>query len=131
MFGVGARLLEEGLGGVCLFGSNLTGSLADTAELVAAVRAAGPVALVATDEEGGDVTRLHSGDASPVPGPAVLGAVDDPALTRAVLKPFTLRTEATLEPGYSVDYEMRLRNLSARCQCVPKVEVVSARAPRE
>lgn len=79
-----ARLLEEGLGGVCLFGSNLTGSLADAAELVAAVRAAGPGALVATDEEGGDVTRLHSRDASPVPGPAVLGAVDDPALTRAV-----------------------------------------------
>ena len=62
---------------------------------------------------------------------AVYTDPDDPALTRAVLKPFTLRTEATLEPGYSVDYEMRLRNLSARCQCVPKVEVVSARAPRE
>lgn len=79
-----ALLLEEGLGGVCLFGSNLTGSLADAAELVAAVRGAGPGALVATDEEGGDVTRLHSRDASPVPGPAVLGAVGDPALTRAV-----------------------------------------------
>lgn len=78
------RLLEEGLGGVCLFGSNLTGSLADAAALVAAVRAARPEALVATDEEGGDVTRLHSREASPVPGPAVLGAVDDPALTRAV-----------------------------------------------
>ncbi len=79
-----ARLLEEGLGGVCLFGSNLTGSLADATALVAAVRAARPGALVATDEEGGDVTRLHRRDASPVPGPAVLGAVDDPALTRAV-----------------------------------------------
>lgn len=79
-----AALLAEGLGGVCLFGSNLTGSLADAAALVAAVRAARPEALVATDEEGGDVTRLHSRDASPVPGPAVLGAVDDPLLTRAV-----------------------------------------------
>lgn len=79
-----ALLLEEGLGGVCLFGSNLTGSLPDAAALVAAVRAARPEALVATDEEGGDVTRLHSRDASPVPGPAVLGAVDDVALTRAV-----------------------------------------------
>ncbi|HVK30202.1 MAG TPA: glycoside hydrolase family 3 N-terminal domain-containing protein [Nocardioides sp.] len=79
-----ARLLEEGLGGVCLFGSNLTGSLADAAALVTAVRAARPEALVATDEEGGDVTRLHSRDASPVPGPAVLGAVDDPVLTRTV-----------------------------------------------
>lgn len=79
-----ASLLAEGLGGVCLFGSNLTGSLSDAAALVAAVRAVRPEALVATDEEGGDVTRLHSRDASPVPGPAVLGAVDDPALTRTV-----------------------------------------------
>ena len=79
-----ARLLEEGLGGVCLFGSNLTGSTDDAAALVAAVRAVRPEAVVATDEEGGDVTRLHSREASPVPGPAVLGAVDDAALTRAV-----------------------------------------------
>ncbi|QSR25298.1 glycoside hydrolase [Nocardioides aromaticivorans] len=79
-----AALLEEGLGGVCLFGSNLTGSLDDAASLVAAVRAARPGAIVATDEEGGDVTRLHSRDASPVPGPAVLGAVDDEELTRGV-----------------------------------------------
>lgn len=79
-----AVLLEEGLGGVCLFGSNLTGSLPDASALVAAVRSARPDALVATDEEGGDVTRLHRRDASPVPGPAVLGAVDDLALSRAV-----------------------------------------------
>lgn len=79
-----AVLLEEGLGGVCLFGSNLTGAPADAAALVAAIRAHRPEALVATDEEGGDVTRLHSRDASPVPGPAVLGALDEVALTRAV-----------------------------------------------
>jgi beta-N-acetylhexosaminidase len=79
-----AELLEKGLGGVCLFGSNLTGSLADAAALVAAVRSHRAEALVATDEEGGDVTRLHSREASPVPGPAVLGAVDDLALTSGV-----------------------------------------------
>lgn len=79
-----AALLEAGLAGICLFGSNLTGSLEDAAVLVAAVRAARPEAIVATDEEGGDVTRLHSREASPVPGPGVLGAVDDLALTRAV-----------------------------------------------
>lgn len=79
-----ALLLAEGLGGICLFGSNLTGSRDDAAALVGAVRAARPEAIVATDEEGGDVTRLHSREASPVPGPAVLGAVDDAALTRAV-----------------------------------------------
>ncbi|HWJ11440.1 MAG TPA: glycoside hydrolase family 3 N-terminal domain-containing protein [Nocardioides sp.] len=79
-----ARLLDEGLGGVCLFGSNLPGSTDDAAALVAAVRARRAAVLVATDEEGGDVTRLHRRDASPVPGPAVLGAVDDADLTRAV-----------------------------------------------
>ena len=79
-----AALLAEGLGGVCLFGSNLTGSLSDAAALDAAVRECRPEALVATDEEGGDVTRLHRRDASPVPGPAVLGAVDDLALTSSV-----------------------------------------------
>ncbi len=79
-----AHLLDEGLGGICLFGSNLTGGAADAAALVAAIRAHRAGALVAIDEEGGDVTRLHVGDASPVPGPAVLGAVDDLALTESV-----------------------------------------------
>ncbi|AIY18632.1 glycoside hydrolase [Pimelobacter simplex] len=79
-----AALLADGLGGICLFGSNLTGTAEDVAVLVAAVRAAGPRALVALDEEGGDVTRLHTREASPVPGAAVLGAVDDLDLTRAV-----------------------------------------------
>lgn len=77
-------LLDEGLGGVCLFGSNLTGDLGQAAALVAEVRARRAAAVVATDEEGGDVTRLHVRDASPVPGPAVLGAADDLALTAAV-----------------------------------------------
>ena len=76
-----AALLEEGLGGICLFGSNLTGSRDEVAALIAAIRARRGDALVATDEEGGDVTRLHPRHASPVPGPAVLGAVDDVALS--------------------------------------------------
>lgn len=77
-------LLAEGLGGICLFGSNLTGSREETRALVTAIRDLRPAAIVATDEEGGDVTRLHVVDASPVPGAAVLGAVDDLALTRVV-----------------------------------------------
>lgn len=77
-------LLADGLGGICLFGSNLTGSREDTKDLVGAIRSARPEAIVATDEEGGDVTRLHTATASPVPGAAVLGAVDDLALTRAI-----------------------------------------------
>ncbi|WP_141003801.1 glycoside hydrolase family 3 protein [Nocardioides humi] len=79
-----ADLLAEGLGGICLFGSNLTGSLADAAALVGEIRAARPDALVAADEEGGDVTRLHAWEASPVLGAGVLGAVDSVSLTRRV-----------------------------------------------
>lgn len=79
-----AQLLEEGLGGICLFGSNLTGSLPEVAELVGEIRSRRADALVATDEEGGDVTRLHTRTASPVPGAAVLGAVDSASLTRSL-----------------------------------------------
>ncbi|NYJ00173.1 beta-N-acetylhexosaminidase [Nocardioides thalensis] len=78
-----ADLLGEGLGGVCLFGSNLTGRVEDVAGLVAAVRGARADALVGIDEEGGDVTRLHVADGSPVLGAAALGAVDDLSLTEA------------------------------------------------
>ena len=44
------------------------------------VRDAGPRAVIAIDEEAGDVTRLHA-RRSPVPGAAALGAVDDVDLT--------------------------------------------------
>jgi beta-N-acetylhexosaminidase len=77
-----ADLLEAGLGGVCLFGSNTTDGPAAVAELTAAIHAAAPHAVVAVDEEGGDVTRLHAAEGSPVLGPAALGAADDLALTR-------------------------------------------------
>lgn len=70
-------LLEEGLGGVCLFGSNLP-----FGPLVSSIRAVAPDVVVAIDEEGGDVTRLHSVAGSPVLGHAALGAVDDLSLTR-------------------------------------------------
>ncbi|TYL51469.1 glycoside hydrolase family 3 protein [Nocardioides sp. BGMRC 2183] len=79
-----SALLAEGLGGICLFGSNLVGDRDDVARLVAAIRAAQPRALVGLDEEGGDVTRLHTRTASPVPGAAVLGRIDEAALTEAV-----------------------------------------------
>ena len=78
-----AVLLEEGLGGICLFGSNLTGSTGDVRALTDAVRRARPDALVAVDEEGGDVTRLHTRTGSPVLGAAQLGTIDDLALTAA------------------------------------------------
>jgi beta-N-acetylhexosaminidase len=77
-----AELLAEGLGGVCYFGSNTADGLWSVVELSTAIKAANPRAVIAVDEEGGDVTRLHALDGSPVLGPAALGAADDLVLTR-------------------------------------------------
>jgi beta-N-acetylhexosaminidase len=75
--------LADGLAGVCLFATNV-GSPAQLRELTAAIRDANPAAVVAIDEEGGDVTRLHQHVGSPYPGNAILGRLDDVALTREV-----------------------------------------------
>jgi beta-N-acetylhexosaminidase len=76
------RALGRGLAGVTFFGPNVTG---DTAALTASLREAAAVEpVIAIDEEGGDVTRVAYASGSPYPGNAALGAVDDPALTRAV-----------------------------------------------
>jgi beta-N-acetylhexosaminidase len=77
-------LLEEGLGGLCLFGSNTEDGPDALASYTAAVRSVSPGAVIAIDEEGGDVTRLHVTDGSPVLGPLALGEADDLELTRAV-----------------------------------------------
>lgn len=81
------RRTEEGLGGVCLFGSNLQGALPGVeaaSRVCALLHDTRPSLLVALDEEGGDVTRLEARTGSSVPGNAALGAVDDVALTRDV-----------------------------------------------
>jgi beta-N-acetylhexosaminidase len=77
------RLVAEGLAGHTLFGYNVRDA-AQLARLTAEVRAVRPDALLAIDEEGGDVTRLAHLTGSPYPGNAALGAVDDPDLTRQV-----------------------------------------------
>ena len=77
-------LLEQGLGGVCYFGSNTADGPAALAALSRAIREANPSAVVAVDEEGGDVSRLHTREPSPVLGAAALGAADDLALTEEV-----------------------------------------------
>lgn len=89
---VGTRLpdwlearLRDGLGGVCIFGSNVT-SLAQLRELTDAIYAANPQAIVAIDEEGGDVTRLYYRTGSPFPGNAVLGRRGDVPYTEAVAR---------------------------------------------
>jgi beta-N-acetylhexosaminidase len=77
------RRVAAGLGGVVLFGRNCV-SAEQVAELTAALRSERSDVLVATDEEGGDVTRLFAATGSPVPGPYALGVADDVSLTRAV-----------------------------------------------
>lgn len=78
-----AARLRAGLGGVCLFAENIEDP-AQLRRLTAAIRAANPDALIAIDEEGGDVSRLHAATGSPYPGNAVLGRLDDLALTASV-----------------------------------------------
>ena len=62
-----AAQLERGLGSVCLFGSNIA-SPEQLASLTAQLHSIAPDVLIATDEEGGDVTRLHTPRWQPAPG---------------------------------------------------------------
>ena len=75
--------VADGLGGVVLFSRNLE-SQGQVAALTDALREARSDVLIATDEEGGDVTRLEARTGSSYPGNLALGSVDDPALTTAV-----------------------------------------------
>lgn len=75
--------LEQGLGAVCLFGPNVA-SRAQLAELTASLARANPQVVIAIDEEGGDVTRVHHLEGSPYPGNAILGRLDDLDYTFAV-----------------------------------------------
>jgi hypothetical protein len=42
--------------------------------------------------------------------------------------PFIVRGEVVLEPGYTADYEMVLRNISRDCGCAAEVRVLSLRS---
>jgi beta-N-acetylhexosaminidase len=84
------RRVGTGLGGVVLFARNCASS-AQVAALTATLRAERPDVLVATDEEGGDVTRLFASVGSPVPGSYALGVVDDVRLTRSVASALAAR----------------------------------------
>ena len=75
-----ARRLEQGLAGVILFARNI-GSTTDLRRLCGAIREIKPDAIVALDEEGGEVTRLEAATGSSWPGARVLGVVDEPDLT--------------------------------------------------
>ncbi|AWB88374.1 beta-N-acetylhexosaminidase [Homoserinimonas hongtaonis] len=78
-----AARLRGGVGGVCLFGDNIE-SPAQVRALTADIRQANPHAVIAIDEEGGDVTRLYYATGSPYPGNAILGRIDDEAYTASV-----------------------------------------------
>jgi beta-N-acetylhexosaminidase len=107
------RLLEEGLGGLCLFGSNTADGPEAVAAYTAQVRSVSPGAVIAVDEEGGDVTRLHVPDGSPVLGPLALGAADDLTLTRAVGRAIGLELAAvgiTLDLGPVADVNSNADN---------------------
>src|SRR5262252_4117310 len=75
--------LERGLGGAVLFARNVR-SPEQVAALTAELHEVRPDALVAIDEEGGDVTRMEAAAGSSYPGNLALGAAGDPELTRAV-----------------------------------------------
>jgi beta-N-acetylhexosaminidase len=87
------RRVAAGLGGVVLFARNCV-SADQVAALTAALRAERADVLVATDEEGGDVTRLFAATGSPVPGPYALGVADDIELTRVVSMALAQRVAA-------------------------------------
>ncbi len=75
------RWLERGLGGIVLFAYNTGPRLP---ELCARLREVSPGVVLATDEEGGDVTRLEAERGSSYPGALALGVVDDVGTTRGV-----------------------------------------------
>ena len=75
--------LSDGLAGVCLFATNIA-SPSQLRRLTDAIRRANPRAVIAIDEEGGDVTRLFQAVGSPYPGAAILGRLDDLQYTREI-----------------------------------------------
>ena len=91
--------LDAGLPGVVLYGHNITDD-ASLPRLAAQVRAGWPDALVAVDEEGGDVTRLDYRCGSSYPGNLALGTVDDETATYAVGRAMAADLRAA---GVSVD----------------------------
>ena len=78
-----ARALAENLAGVILFAENVP-DIETARHLTDEIRAAGPDAVVASDEEGGDVSRLEAATGSSIPGNAALGILDDEGTTRRV-----------------------------------------------
>ncbi len=77
------RRVAGGLGGVVFYGRNFE-TMEQAAALAGSLHAERPELLIATDEEGGDVTRLDVRTGSSYPGNLALGVAGDLQLTRAV-----------------------------------------------
>jgi hypothetical protein len=77
--------IEDGLAGVVYFGPNIS-SPSQVSALSAELHAGRDDVLIAADEEGGDVTRLHAVSGSDLPGNAALGAVDDEDVTASAAR---------------------------------------------
>ena len=54
----------------------------------------------------------------------------DPVLAprRTLVRPFKVRGNVVLESGYTINYEMLLRQFSSDCECVANVDVLSVRS---
>jgi hypothetical protein len=53
-------------------------------------------------------------------------STEDDTPPRVIIGPFTVRGKVDLDAGYSLQYELLLRNVTIECGCVAKVTVVSA-----
>lgn len=74
--------LSDGLAGVVYFRQNIE-SAEQLKDLSAQIRTLNPSAIIGVDEEGGNVTRLQTEHGSQLPGAAVLGRLDELAVTEA------------------------------------------------
>lgn len=104
--------LGDGLGGVCIFGMNVTGN-EQLRALNASIRTANPLAVVAIDEEGGDVTRLFYDRGAPYPGNALLGRIDELDRTERVARAVgeaLVATGCTLALGPDIDVNSNAHN---------------------
>jgi hypothetical protein len=55
-------------------------------------------------------------------------STSDAATPPVIRRPFTVQEKRIIEPGYSLQYEIVLKNVSSDCDCRTSVEVRSARS---
>jgi len=65
--------------------------------------------------------------AIPAPESEGVGANQTAVPGRTLVEAFSIRGQHIIEPGYTLNFEMLLWNLSSQCRCVAIVDVVSAR----